>query len=72
MAFAKVAHEVDRRVVVNPAHARALLEAVRAQQPSGPQLVAAEMPNGGFGYFGRGDDLSALADLRAAAGRSGV
>jgi integrase len=36
----KLAHEVDRRVVVNPAQARALLEAVRAQQPSGPQLVA--------------------------------
>jgi integrase len=36
----KVAHEVDRRVVVNPAQARALLEAVRAQQPSGPKLVA--------------------------------
>ena len=32
--------EVDRRVVVNPTQARALLEAVRAQQPSGPQLVA--------------------------------
>jgi len=36
----KVAHEVDRRVVVNPVQARALLEAVRAQQPSGPRLVA--------------------------------
>jgi integrase len=36
----KVAHEVDRRVVVNPAQARALLEAVRMQQPSGPRLVA--------------------------------
>jgi integrase len=36
----KIAHEVDRRVVVNPAQARALLEAVRAQQPSGPRLVA--------------------------------
>jgi integrase len=36
----KVAHEVDRRVVVNPTQARALLEAVRAQQPSGPRLVA--------------------------------
>ena len=36
----RVAHEVDRRVVVNPAQARALLEAVRAQQPSGPRLVA--------------------------------
>ena len=36
----KIAHEVDRRVVVSPAQARALLEAVRAQQPSGPHLVA--------------------------------
>jgi integrase len=36
----KVAHAVDRRVVVNPTQARALLEAVRAQQPSGPRLVA--------------------------------
>jgi integrase len=32
--------EVDRRVVVNFAQARALLEAVRAQKPSGPRLVA--------------------------------
>jgi integrase len=32
--------EVDRRVVVNPGQARALLEAVRAQKPSGPRLVA--------------------------------
>jgi hypothetical protein len=36
----KMAWEVDRRVVVNPKQARALLEAVRAQQPSGPRLVA--------------------------------
>lgn len=36
----KAAHEVDRRVVVNPRQARALLEAVRAQKPSGPRLVA--------------------------------
>jgi integrase len=36
----KVAHEVDSRVVVNPAQARALLEAVRAQRPSGPRLIA--------------------------------
>jgi integrase len=36
----KIAHEVDRRVVVNPAQARALLDAVRTQQPSGPRLVA--------------------------------
>ena len=32
--------EVNRRVVVNPSQARALLEAVRAQKPSGPRLVA--------------------------------
>jgi integrase len=32
--------EVDRRVVINPSQARALLEAVRAQKPSGPRLVA--------------------------------
>jgi integrase len=32
--------EVDRRVVVNPSQARALLEAVRIQKPSGPRLVA--------------------------------
>jgi integrase len=31
---------VDRRCVVNPRQARALLAAVRAQQPSGPRLVA--------------------------------
>ncbi len=31
---------VDRRSVVNPRQARALLAAVRAQQPSGPRLVA--------------------------------
>ena len=31
---------MDRRSVVNPRHTRALLEAVRAQQPSGPRLVA--------------------------------
>jgi len=36
----KMAHEVDRRVVVNPRQARALLEAVREQHPSGPRLVA--------------------------------
>jgi integrase len=36
----KASWEVDRRVVVNPGQARALLEAVRAQQPSGPRLVA--------------------------------
>jgi integrase len=36
----KTASEVDRRVVVNPRQARALLEAVRAQYPSGPRLVA--------------------------------
>jgi integrase len=32
--------EVERRVVVNPGQARALLEAVWAQKPSGPRLVA--------------------------------
>jgi hypothetical protein len=36
----KTAVEVDRRSVVNPAQGRALLEAVRKQQPSGPLLVA--------------------------------
>jgi integrase len=36
----KVSSQVDRRSVVNPRQARALLEAVRAQQPSGPVLVA--------------------------------
>jgi integrase len=36
----KVSSQVDRRSVVNPHQARALLEAVRAQQPSGPRLVA--------------------------------
>jgi integrase len=36
----RVSSEVDRRSVVNPRQARALLAAVRAQQPSGPMLVA--------------------------------
>ncbi len=36
----KLTGEVDRRVVINPAQARALLTAVRAQRPSGPRLVA--------------------------------
>lgn len=36
----KISTGVDRRCVVNPRQARALLEAVRAQQPSGPRLVA--------------------------------
>jgi integrase len=36
----KVSSQVDRRSVVNPRQARALLEAVRAQRPSGPRLVA--------------------------------
>ena len=36
----KVSSQVDRRSVVNPRQARALLAAVRAQQPSGPRLVA--------------------------------
>jgi integrase len=39
-AVPKVSSQVDRRSVVNPRQARALLEAVRAQQPSGPRLVA--------------------------------
>jgi integrase len=39
-AAPKVSSQVDRRSVVNPRQARALLEAVRAQQPSGPRLVA--------------------------------
>jgi len=36
----KVSSQVDRRSVVNPRQARLLLEAVRAQQPSGPRLIA--------------------------------
>ena len=36
----KVSSQVDRRSVVNPRQARALLESARAQQPSGPRLVA--------------------------------
>ena len=36
----KVSSQVDRRSVVNPRQARALLDAVRAQQPSGNRLVA--------------------------------
>jgi len=36
----KVSGQVDRRSVVNPRQARALLDAVRAQQPSGQRLVA--------------------------------
>ncbi len=36
----KVSSQVDRRCVVNPRQARALLAAVRDQQPSGPMLVA--------------------------------
>jgi hypothetical protein len=36
----KVSGQVDRRSVVNPRQARALLEAVRAQLLSGPRLVA--------------------------------
>jgi integrase len=36
----KVSSQVDRRSVVNPRQARALLAAVRGQQPSGPMLVA--------------------------------
>jgi integrase len=36
----KIAHAVDRRVVVNPAQARALLDAVAAEKPTGARLVA--------------------------------
>jgi integrase len=36
----KVAQAVDRRVVVNPDQARALLDAVAAEKPSGDRLVA--------------------------------
>ena len=36
----RVSSQVDRRSVVNPHQARALLAAVRVQQPSGPRLVA--------------------------------
>jgi site-specific recombinase XerD len=36
----KVSGQVDRRSVVNPRQARALLGAARAQNPSGPRLVA--------------------------------
>ena len=36
----RVSGEVDRRSVVNPRQARALLAAIRAQVPSSPQLVA--------------------------------
>jgi integrase len=36
----RTSDEVDRRCVVNPSQARALLAAVRAQWPSGPRLVA--------------------------------
>jgi integrase len=36
----KVSSQVDRRSVVNPQQARALLEALGSQQPSGPRLVA--------------------------------
>jgi hypothetical protein len=36
----KVSNQVDRRSVVNPSQARALLRALRARQPSGPRLVA--------------------------------
>jgi integrase len=39
-AAPKVSSLVDRRSVVNPRQARALLDAVRAQHPSGPRLVA--------------------------------
>jgi integrase len=36
----KTTSEVDRRCVVNPTQARKLLDAVRAQEPSGPQVAA--------------------------------
>jgi integrase len=36
----KVSGQVDRRCAVNPRQARALLHAVRTQEPSGPRLVA--------------------------------
>jgi integrase len=36
----KVSGQVDRRCVVNPGQVRALLDAIRVQQPSGPRLVA--------------------------------
>jgi integrase len=36
----KIARAVDRRSVVNPVQARALLAAVQQQQPSGPHLAA--------------------------------
>lgn len=40
MRMPRASHEVDRRIVVNPVQARALLTAVQRQQPSGPRLVA--------------------------------
>ena len=36
----KVSAEIDRRSVINPNQARALLDAVRSREPSGPRLVA--------------------------------
>ena len=36
----RASHAIDRRRVINPVQARRLLAAVRAQQPSGPRLVA--------------------------------
>lgn len=36
----KISTEVDRRSVINPTQARALLNAVKAQEPSGTRLVA--------------------------------
>jgi integrase len=39
-AAPKTSSAVDRRSVVNPTQARRLLNAVRAQKPSGPRLVA--------------------------------
>ena len=40
LTTASTTREVDRRSVVNHRQARALLDAVRRQQPSGPRLVA--------------------------------
>jgi site-specific recombinase XerD len=36
----RASQAIDRRRVINPGQARALLTAVEAQQPSGPRLVA--------------------------------
>ena len=36
----RASQAIDRRRVINPDHARALLAAVEAQEPSGPRLLA--------------------------------